>query len=242
MQTPLDALVQHAHLSVQRRDYTEALAAARQAQLLAPGYADLCNLAGICFSFLGDPEAALAEFDRALGINEGYIEAHLNRAITLNELGRYQDARESFGRASFLERDGSPGLRAAAAVQIANAHADLGDLYMDADAPKAALEQYQRALEVRPLFHDIRNRLAVALMQVGRLHDAEIELRTVLEGNDRFISARLNLGFVLFRTGRRELARIEWERCRQQQPANAQARACLTMLDNAGSADAGAGI
>jgi tetratricopeptide (TPR) repeat protein len=230
MQTPLASRIQRARSSFERRDYQSALADARAVLAEAPAYADLRNLAGLCLCFLGEPAQAIAEFDAALSLNNRYIEAHLNRAITLNELGRYQEARDAFARASFLESDGASQFRAGAAARLANAHAGVGDLYVEAAAPNAAVEQYRRALELRPHFHDIRNRLAVALIHLGRLDDAEVELRRVLDGNERFIAARLNLGLVLLRMDRRDEARVEWERCREQQPANPQVRAYLALL------------
>ncbi|HIF08316.1 MAG TPA: tetratricopeptide repeat protein, partial [Gemmatimonadetes bacterium] len=52
-----------------------------------PNFADVRNRAGLCLAMMGDPESALEEFDAALEINDEYAEAHLNRAIVLNDLG-----------------------------------------------------------------------------------------------------------------------------------------------------------
>jgi Tfp pilus assembly protein PilF len=107
----------------------------------------------------------------------------------------------------------------------------LGDLYLEAGAPTQAAEQYRTALTMRPRFHDIRNRLAQALLQLGDLDTASVELETVLKGNPRFLAARLNLGLVHFRRGQHQAAAREWELARDQQPNNPQVRAYLTMLE-----------
>jgi len=57
-----------------------------------PHFADVRNKAGLCLAMMGDVEGALDYFDRALEINERYAEAHLNRAVILNDLGRYDEA------------------------------------------------------------------------------------------------------------------------------------------------------
>ena len=41
---------------------------------------------------MGDAEAALEQFDEALKVNDTYAEALLNRAIVLNDPGRFKEA------------------------------------------------------------------------------------------------------------------------------------------------------
>lgn len=231
MEPTIDQLISRGRRSFERRDYVSALADFRAVLERQPNYADIRHLAGLCLSFLGRPEEALEELDRALELNEGYVEAHLNRAITLNELGRYDEAREAFERAGRLEKAGDGRFPAAISARLANAHADLGDLYMAASAPEAAATQYRAALELRPRFLDIRNKLANALMQLGDLEGAESELREVLEANPHFLAARLNLGLVHYRRGQIDLAVGEWGRCRAQDPNHPQVRAYLSMVE-----------
>jgi tetratricopeptide (TPR) repeat protein len=40
---------------------------------------------------LSRPEESLAHFDAALQYNPAYAEAHLNRGIILNDLGRHEE-------------------------------------------------------------------------------------------------------------------------------------------------------
>jgi len=230
MEPRIDQLIARGRRAFERRDYASALSDFREVLEKHPNYADIRNLAGLCLSFLGRPEEALEELDRALELNEGYVEAHLNRAITLNELGRYDEAREAFERAGKLERAGDGRFPAAISARLANAHADLGDLYMAASAPEAAAVQYRAALELRPRFLDIRNKLATALMQLGDLDGAEAELRAILDVNPHFLAARLNLGLVLYRRGAIDEATGEWGRCRAQDPNHPQVRAYLSLV------------
>jgi lipoprotein NlpI len=94
-----------------------------------------------------------------------------------------------------------------------------------------AAVQYRRALEMRPRFHDIRNKLAQSLLQLGDLDSAIEQLQLALDGNPRYVPARLNLGLAFFRKGRSDDAAREWQECRVQDPKNPQARAYLSMLD-----------
>jgi tetratricopeptide (TPR) repeat protein len=241
MEHHLRELIQRGRQSYERRDYVAALADFREVLQKSPRLADVRHLSGLCLSFLGQPDAALEEFDRAIAINDGYVEAHLNRALVLNELGRFEDARESFERAGYHEYATAGRFPAAITARLANAHADVGDLYQEAGAPMEAAVQYRRALEMRPRFHDIRNKLAQALLQLGDLDSAIEQLQLALEGNPRYVPARLNLGLAWYRKGRIEDAEREWQECRLQESRNPQVRAYLALLEQEREKSVGAG-
>jgi lipoprotein NlpI len=224
-------LIERGRQSFDRRDYVAALTDFRAVLNTNPGFADIRHLAGLCLSFLGQTEAALEEFDRALAINDQYVEAHVNRALTLNELGRFDEARESFERAGYYEYAVAGRFPAAITARLANKHAEVGDLYQEAGAPMEAAVQFRRALELRPRFHDIRNKLAQSLLHLGDLDGAIEQLTQALEGNPQYVPARLNLGLAHYRRGRLADARQEWLACRDQEPGNPQVRAYLAMLE-----------
>jgi tetratricopeptide (TPR) repeat protein len=227
----IQLLIERGKQSFEQRDYSAALTDFQEVLRRNPRFADIRHLSGLCLSFLGHPDAALQEFNHAVALNGRYIEAHINRAITLNELGRFDEAQLAFAQAAEFETESEGFFPAAVSARLANAHAHLGDMYLDAAAPTEAAAQFRSALSLRPHFHDIRNRLAQALMQLGDLNEAAAELQSVLSANARFIAARLNLGLVFFRLGHVEQATSEWEIARQQQPHNPQVRAYLAMLE-----------
>ncbi|HEX6132525.1 MAG TPA: tetratricopeptide repeat protein [Longimicrobiales bacterium] len=232
-------LKQQGRQAFERKDYAAALGIFQGILADHPEYADIRHFAGLCLVFMGRPEEALEQLDAALAINPAYVEANINRALVLQELGRYDEARVAFERASEYEQQSHGRFPAAATARLANAHAGVGDLYMETGAPGEAAAQYYMALELRPKFHDIRNKYATALLGMGRLDEAVQQLRRVLEGNPHFIAARLNLGLALYRQGSVAEAAEEWEACREQQPAHPQVRAYLAMLERvrAGAAD-----
>ncbi len=224
-------IIERGRRAFERKDYTSALADFRSVLESNPEFADIRHLCGLCLSFLGQAEQALVEFDRALALNDQYVEAHLNRALMLNELGRFEEAAQAFERAGYYEYAVAGRFPAAITARLAHAHAQVGDLYVEAGAPLEAAAQFRRALELRPRFHDIRNKLAQSLLQVGDLAGAVEQLSMALAGNPRFVPARLNLGLALYRQGDRSGARREWEECRAQDAENAQVAAYLALLD-----------
>jgi adenylate cyclase len=116
------------------------------------------------------------------------------------------------------------------AGRLANKHKELGDLYAEGGALAEAAEQYQRALEIRPRYVDIRAKLARALLELGEPDSAAGELQELLEINPYYLGARLLLGLAWYRMGDHEGARREWERCLEERPGDAQAEVYLKLI------------
>ncbi len=197
-----------------------------------PNFADIRNRAGLCLAMMGKPEAALEQFDEALQVNDCYSEALLNRAIVLNDLGRFDEASESFHRASALDLRDSRAFPSDMGNRLANAHAKTGDLYMAADRPEEAAAEYAAAVELRPSFLDLRFKLAEAYMDLEMLGEALTHLEEILVANPDFAGARVRLGALFSRMGDTDGARREWERCAEQSPDDRRIRAYLASLES----------
>jgi tetratricopeptide (TPR) repeat protein len=223
-------LIERGICAWERADYEAALELFQAVLERHPGFADVHNKAGLCLAMLGDPEAALEEFDHALSISDTYAEAHLNRAIVLQGLGHFEEARRHLRKADELDHFDSAEFPSDVGHKIAIAHAKLGDLYLVADHPEEAAEEYKKALAVRTRFLDIRSKYAEALIGMGRWKDAQEQLETILENNPGFTSARLRLGLAFHRQGDQVRARKEWERCVNDDPRDMRAKAYLASL------------
>lgn len=226
-----DKLIHQGREAFECGDYATALADFQEVLEEHPTFADIHHLAGICLGVLGNAPAAVAEFDQVIALNGDHVEAHINRGITLNELGRSEEARAAFERAHVSEATAHDRFDTVMAGRLANAHLHVGDIYLAAGAGTEAAEQYRAALELRPMFLDIRHKLGRTLMHLGELDAAQAELEKALESNPRFLTARLNLGLVHYRRGDIERARAEWQECRAQDAGNPQVRTHLALLD-----------
>ena len=220
-------MIQRGVAAWERDDYAAALHDFRAVLEEHPDFPDVRNKAGLCLAMMGELEEALEELDEALRVAPGYAEAHLNRAIVLNSLGRFAEAGEAFERAGELDRRNSGRILSDVGNRIAVTHAKLGDLYMMAERHQEAASQFEQALDVRPRFLDIRTKLAEALIELGHLDRARRELEEILEENPDFTGARMRLGVVLKRQGDQEGAVREWERCVEEDPRDLRARAYL---------------
>lgn len=225
-----DQLIAKGRECLAQNDYVGAISSLREAAKRTPEYADVRHLLGVALGLAGQPEAALTEFDRALELNPAYVEAHLNKAITLNELGRYDEAREAFRRAWESDHPAGRPFSRSASARLANLHMEIGDLYADLGAHPDAIEQYRSALKLRPDFPDVRNRMARTFMEQGDLQRSIDELEDLLSENPDYVEARVNLGLVYYQMGQREKAAAQWHACLQRDADHPKARAFLQML------------
>jgi len=193
------------------------------------GFADVWNMLGVIWhgkSQLSDAEHA---FEQALGLNPGYTEAALNLAVTYNDLGKYAEAREVYGKAIQRTRSAPRSLDPFVKGKLANMHADLGAAYAAHGLHPEAVREYHSALELCPTFGDLRTRLALVLRDSGDTETAARELEIVKTTQPRYLPARLALGTTLSMLGRRDEAIREWEAVLHDEPEHKAARLYLRM-------------
>jgi len=197
------------------------------------GFADVHHLLGLSYHMLGQSERALASLDRALALNSRYVEALLHRALVLDALGRSLEAAQALGRARELGGAAREGIPAQHAAKLANMHASLAEAYAETGVMERAIDQYRRALELGPGFHDLRYRLARLLLEAGRAPEAREELQHVVAARPQFYEARAALGLVAYVSGDLVAARAAWAGLQRERPEDPRVRAYLKMLDRA---------
>jgi tetratricopeptide (TPR) repeat protein len=193
-------------------------------------FADVHHLLGLCRSLLGQHERALADFDRALGLNARYIEAHIHRGIVLSELGRPEEAEAAFQQAASHDPRLETGFTRHVAARLANQHAAMGDAYAEAGALSEAIRELDRAVTLGPDFHDLRYRLARLLLEAGNALAARDHLERIVAANPVFVDARAALGLAHYLAGDPDGARFHWALVLERRPGHARASAYLSML------------
>lgn len=195
-------------------------------------YADVYNMLGVIHHDAGQFSKAQTCFEEALRINPAYTEASLNLAVTYNDMGRYQEAKDTYLNA--LTQSTRPGAKLDSFVlgKLANMYAEIAEVYVSSGAFEEAVGEYRRALALRPTFIDIRLELAQALRDAGRAEDAHRELKTILAQNPDFVPARIHLGITLFSLGRSEDAVAELKGVLEDHPDDKRARLYLDMIES----------
>lgn len=213
------------------RDYHGAAFALFELTRGGSAYADAYNLLGLTLAMLDRPAEALQALDEALRINPRYIEAHLNRGIVLNQLGRVDEAQGEMEHAEALGAPDASGYPSIVANKLANGHRSLGELYRAAGAFDEAAAQFRRALELRPRFADVRLVLGRTLIDAGRYDDAARELDAALDVRPYWLDAMLLRGLVGYLQGDYATARAVWDDAAARHPEEPRLEIYRNMLE-----------
>lgn len=212
------------------RDYhgtVLVLATADQAGALYP---DALNLLGLALAMIGRTSEAVAAFDRALTANPNYIEAHLNRAVVLQQLGDAAAAQASLRQAEALGQPDGSGYPAVVANRLANSHAKLGDEYREAGALREAIAQYRMALELRPAFADIQFKLGRALLEQGDYPGADVALGEALRAHPGWLDGMLMRGMAVYLQDDLDGAARIWDEAAALHPEESRLEVYRSML------------
>ncbi|MEX0852737.1 MAG: tetratricopeptide repeat protein [Bauldia sp.] len=127
-----------------------------------------CNILGDVHLKQGNPRQALRAFDAALKLAPSFPEAHSNRGVALQELGRYEEALAAEERA-LRHRPDYP-----------TAHYNRGNLLRQLGRLEEAVAAYDRALMQKHAFAEARLNRGIALVEANRLVEALGDFRQVL--------------------------------------------------------------
>lgn len=214
----------------ERREYDRAEHVLRQVLEKTDRFADVFNMLAVILHERGDFVAAERHFERAVELNPNYTEALLNLAVTYNDLGKYEAARQVYAR---IRRDdgqagvADPFIRG----KIANMHADLSQAYADAGCKQDAIEQLKRAVELCPGFADLQTRLGSLYRDSGNFVLARQHYEAARVANPNYAPARVLLGVTFLSLGEIDLAIAEWHEVLAIDPENRSAKMYLRMVE-----------
>lgn len=186
--------------------------------------ANIRNLLGFTYHRQSNFKDALDQFDLALKDNSEFTEAILNMAITLADLGLYEDATSFFQRAeaTISLQHGVPNLILG---RLANHHADTAALYEVSGMKQQALIEYRKALGLYSEMPDVRVKLARLLIELRDFEGARSELRLLEKLEINSVAPLLWLGVISFITGSPGLAGDLWHQARKLKPTDRVTRA-----------------
>ncbi|MBW7956760.1 MAG: tetratricopeptide repeat protein [Deltaproteobacteria bacterium] len=212
------------------RDYDAALVHLEKVAAEKTGFADVHNMLGLVYYNASRHEDAIAAFRRAIEINPSYTEASLNLAVVYNELGRFDKSAEVYTLAKQARQGSHSYLDPFVKGKLANMHSNLARIYKDMGFYAEAVEEYRKALRLRPEFADIRTSLGVSCRDMRDYNAAVRELQEAVRQNPSYPDSRIQLGLTYYAMGQRENARTEWQGVLRDHPDHKMARMYMNLL------------
>ncbi len=211
----------------QKREFDKAETALRTVLEQNDRMADVHDMLGVICHSRGNFAQAEYHFERALSINPAYTEAALNLAVTYNDRGKYEAARQVYAR---IKGTPTGGLDPFARGKIANMHAEVGQAYADAGLPREAIGEYEKAVRLCPQFADLRTRLGTLLREVNDMPRAREQYEAAIGSRPNYVPARMQLGVTLLSLGEADGAAEQWHKVLELEPENARAKMYLRMV------------
>jgi len=171
-----------------------------------PESASLQNFCGIVCARLGNTEAALTCYARAVELQPDFVDALGNLASAQLQAGQLDAATGSLRRLTDLLPDS------------ADAHYNLAVTLQAAGDFATAIPSFRRALELNPAIPEAYNNLGLALNKTGDPEAALAAYRTAIAQRADFAEAYYNLGIVLHETGALAGALQHFQRALELQP------------------------
>jgi tetratricopeptide (TPR) repeat protein len=197
-------------LAFQGRNYELAAGFIRSAIAVNGTVASAHSDLGNAFKELGQSDAALRSYGRAIELDPGNADSHYNLGSTLHALGRHDAALASYDQAILL----NPG--------DAQAYNNRAVVLKEMGQHAQALQSCQRALALQPDYAEARNNQGNVLRELGEYEAALECYESALALDAGFAQAYGNRGAVLDGLNRPEAALASYDRALQLQPGFAE--------------------
>lgn len=188
--------------------------------------ANLLNLMGLCCHRQSRFPEAIEFFEKSMSINPRFIEASLNLAVTLSDLGFYDKSQKIYEQMQ-AQRDQSQSLPDLILGRLANLHNRTAHGYEQAGLWDQATQEYTKALQIYPRMPDIRLRLAKLFLKRNAYQQSREQLMNLLEDNPNYPECLNLLGTIAFRMGEWESAENFWQRTQNINPSDRTSRTYL---------------
>ena len=169
------------------------------------------NSRGVVKSILGQKQAAMADYDRAISINPNYAAAYNNRCIVKSALGQKQAAIADCDRAIALNPN------------FAEAYSSRGNTKSDLGQKQAAIADYDRAIVINPNLAEAYNNRGIIKAVLGQKQSAISDYDRAITINPNFVEAYNGRAIVKFDLGQKQAAITDYNRAIAINPNYAEA-------------------
>jgi tetratricopeptide (TPR) repeat protein len=140
---------------------------------------------GVTLEAAGKLEAAVTELQRALELEPGLVQGHINLISVYTKLGQPEKARQSYEDALAIN-PGQPDL-----------HYNYGIALLEQQKFSPAAEAFKRTLEINPAHSEARTNLAQAFERLGNTREAMEQYRLAVDSQPNYRLALFHLARLL---------------------------------------------
>lgn len=217
------------YLGIARFDAAEKLVKTKIAEDTT--LANMHHLLGLIYHKQSRFVEAIDSFKNAIDLNPRYIEASLNLAITLCDLGQYEEAHRVI-KDVCNPRNFSKNVPWLSLGRLANHHAQSGRAYENLGLLPEAIQEYRRAISLFPEMPDIKLSLAKLYLKTSHFGKAQKELEEIVAIDPNYPESNTLLGLILYKSGQVDQALTFWKTAQSQNPNDLIARAYLKFYGN----------
>ena len=218
---------------IDRREYSQAKNHLVERLKKDPKDPEAHYLMGVMHYFQGEVGPTLSYLKKALEIEPKHTDASICLSVLLNDLGKYDEAKNIFEKANQSVAHKKEGTVTSIDQKFSVKHLELGDLYFRYRRYDESIEEYSKAALLNPHHEEIRIRRAKAYARKGYVSRALQDLQALKHEKPHFLPARIHLGLLYYSQGNMIDAEMEWESVLHMNPENKEASTYLKMAQKA---------
>lgn len=193
---------------------------------------DLYYMLATIFFDRGQLKKAIALFRKSLEVDPTFTDSSVGLSIILNDLGRYDEAKQIFEAAySNMRSKQSGGIDKNLNEKLATKHAELGQLYMLHDMFQQASEEYTKAAKLSPSNADYKLRLGECHLKLKDADQAAQEFEESLQ-EKYAVDTHLKLVEAYSDMGQKEKALFELDKAQVKNGTSPQIDVWRKRLDD----------
>ena len=193
---------------------------------------DLYYMLATIFFDRGQLKKAIALFRKSLEVDPSFTDSSVGLSIILNDLGRYDEAKQIFETAyTNMKAKQSGGIDKNLNEKLANKHAELGQLYMLHDMFEQAAEEYTKASKLCPSNSEYKVLLGECHLKLKATDQAIVEFEESLQ-EKYAVDTHLKLVEAYTDLGEKDKARFELDKAQVRNGISPQIEIWRKRLDD----------
>lgn len=178
---------------------------------------EFLNLLGLCFHQQSKFNEAINCFEKARNADGEFVEASLNLAVTLSDLGFYDAAHKIYSETE-SQLNAKDHLPDQLLEKLATLHTETALGYEQAGLLDQATTEYAKGLQLYPNMPHIRFHLVKLYLKMNSLQQGREQLMMLLEDNPHHPEFLNLLGAISFRMGDWKQAENHWQKVQTISP------------------------